>query len=274
MGVKLGLIALILGVGVFYIRPENWKPLAPFGWGGLQLPFLSSGGPPHGMLAGAAIVFYAFLGFEALTNYSEESKTPRRDVPRGILLSLGICTLLYIAMAIVLTGMVRYDQLSKEAPISEAFGQVGLPWIRTIVAVGALLGITSVLLVILLSLPRVLMAIGRDGTLSTSFWGQLAPNGVPANATRTGGVIIALLAAFIPLDALGVVAVMANMVTFLVVAALVVRCDGFRPAPLVTIFLCLVLLLSLPWFGWPVLLVWWLIGVGIYRARRRVSQRG
>ena len=95
-------------------------------------------------------------------------------------------------------------------------------------------------------------------------------DGIP----ETGGVIIALLAAFIPLDALGVVAVMANMVTFLVVAALVVRCDGFRPAPLVTIFLCLVLLLSLPWFGWPVLLVWWLIGVGIYRARRRVSQRG
>ena len=136
------------------------------------------------------------------------------------------------------------------------------------------MGITSVLLVILLSLPRVLMAIGRDGILSAGFWGQLAPNGVPANATRTGGLIIALLAAFIPLDALGVVAVMANMVTFLVVAALVTRCDGLRPAPLVTIVLCTVLLLSLPWFGWIALVLWWLIGAGIYRARRRIKPRG
>jgi basic amino acid/polyamine antiporter, APA family len=269
VAVKLALIALILGVGAFYIRPENWKPLAPFGWGGLQLPFLASSGPPRGVLAGAALVFYAFLGFEALTNYSEESKSPTQDVPKSILRSLAICTVLYIAMATTLTGMVRYDMISKDAPISAAFGQVGLPWIRTVVAVGALLGITSVLLVILLSFPRILMAIGRDGVLPGAFLGKISSRGVPANATLLGGGIVAALTAFVPLDALGVVAVMANLITFLVVAVLVLRLGGEKIAPLVTILMCTLLLFSLPWFGGVALGVWWLIGVGIYAVRRR-----
>jgi APA family basic amino acid/polyamine antiporter len=279
VAIKLAVILLILCVGGFYVHPENWVPFAPFGWGGLQLPFLSTGGPPQGMLAGAAIVFYAYLGFEALTNYSEETRAPQRDIPRSILRSLGICTLLYMAMAVVVTGMVRYDALSKEAPISAAFGQVGLPWIRTIVAVGALVGITSVLLIILLSLPRVLMAISRDGILPDRFFARIAPNGVPVNATLSGSVFVGVLAAFIPLDMLGLVAVMANMVTFIAVAVLVLcvpkteHTDSFPlplgpVAPVVTIGMCLLLLLSLPWFFWIGLLLWWGMGAVVYAVRR------
>ena len=280
VAIKLAVVLLIIVVGAFYINPANWKPFAPFGWGGLQLPFLGSGGTPRGMLAGAAIVFYAYLGFEALTNYSEETKSPRRDVPLSILRSLAICTLLYMAMAIVITGMVRYDSLSKEAPISEAFGQVGLPWIRTTVAVGALVGITSVLLIVLLSLPRILMAISRDGILSEGFFSKIAPNGVPANATVAGSVLVAVLAAFVPLDALGLLSVMANMVTFIVVAVLVMNLppsatddNEFRlppgpVAPIVTILMCVILLLSLPSFFFLGLFIWWIIGAIVYAARR------
>ena len=280
VAIKLAVVLLIIIVGAFYVNSSNWTPFAPFGWGGLQLPFLSSGGSPQGMLAGAAIVFYAFLGFEALTNYSEETKAPRRDVPRSILRSLAICTLLYVAMAIVITGMVRYDQLSKDAPISEAFGQVGLPWIRTIIAFGALVGITSVLLIILLSLPRILMAISRDGILSEGFFSKIARSGVPANATLAGGAFVALLAAFVPLNALGLLSVMANMVTFIVVALLLLN---LRPAatdsetfalplgpiaPIVTILMCAILLLSLPSLFFRGLILWWILGAIVYAARR------
>lgn len=281
VAIKLAIVALVIVVGAFYVHPANWLPFAPFGWGGLSIPGVSGGtGAPHGMMAGAAIVFYAFLGFEALTNYSEETKLPESNVRQGILRSLAICTLLYIAMATVLTGMVPYNQISREAPISEAFGQVGLPWIRTIVAIGALAGISSVLLVILLSLPRILLAVARDGILPQNLSATVdGANGVPILATIVTGVIVALLAGIVPLNALGVVAVQANLLTFVVVGILVFvqrqrdRNEGRKPTltvviPIITILACPVLMLSLPPFGWAVLGLWLLIGTGLFFLRR------
>jgi APA family basic amino acid/polyamine antiporter len=274
---KLAVVVLILGVGAFFVRPENWQPLAPFGWGGLL--GTNGGGPPRGILAGAAIVFYAYLGFEALTNYSEESHAPRRDVPRGIVRSLAICTVLYMAMALVMTGMVRYDRLSPSSPISEAFGQVGLPWMRTLVAAGALAAISSVLLVILLSLPRILLAIGRDGIFKNRPLGRVDPHtGVPTGATRLSGLLVGVLTALVPLDKLGVIAILANMLTFIAVALLALKTRRLpeeaspapgMAAPVVTIGMCVLLLLSLPPFGAALLAGWLAVGATVYAVRTR-----
>ena len=123
------------------------------------------GGEPLGMLAGAAIIFFAYIGFDSVSTHAEEAKNPPRDVPIGIIVSLVLCTVLYIAVAGVLTGMVPYNQINIDAPVSDAFGQVGLPWARVLISVGAVAGITSVLLVMMLSQPRIFLAMARDGLL-------------------------------------------------------------------------------------------------------------
>ena len=126
-----------------------------------------------GMLAGSATIFFAYIGFDAVSTQSEEAKNPSRDVPIGIIASLIICTILYIAVASVLTGMVPYDKINIDAPVSDAFAQVGLPWAQFLIAVGALTGITSVLLVMMLSQPRVLLAMARDGLVPPGFFGAI-----------------------------------------------------------------------------------------------------
>ena len=130
------------------------------------------------MLAGAATIFFAYIGFDSVSTHSEEAKNPQRDVPIGIIASLVLCTVLYIAVAAVLTGMVPYDKINLDAPVSDAFAQVGLPWAQFLIALGALTGITSVLLVMMLSQPRVLLAMARDGLVPPGFFGA-DPREVP-----------------------------------------------------------------------------------------------
>ncbi|MGE0406384.1 MAG: amino acid permease, partial [Candidatus Korobacteraceae bacterium] len=158
--VKVAIVLFVIVVGARYINPENWTPFAPFGLTGVSffgktlLGQTGPGGEPVGMLAGAAIVFFAYIGFDSISTHSEEARNPSRDVPIGIIVSLVLCTLLYIAVAAVLTGMVRYDQINIDAPISDAFRQAGLPWAQLLISIGAVSGITSVLLVMMLSQPR------------------------------------------------------------------------------------------------------------------------
>ena len=125
------------------------------------------------MLAGAAIVFFAYIGFDSVSTHAEEAKNPSRDVPIGIIVSLVLCTVLYIAVAAVLTGMVPYDQINIDAPVSDAFRQAGLPWAQLLISIGALAGITSVLLVMMLSQPRIFLAMARDGLLPPGFFGAV-----------------------------------------------------------------------------------------------------
>ncbi len=180
--VKLAIVFLVIGVGVFYVNPANWKPFAPFGYAGFSFfgqtvwGQTDAGGHPLGMLAGAAIIFFAYIGFDSVSTHAEEAKRPQKDVPIGIVASLLLCTVLYIAVAAVLTGMVPYDRINIDAPVSDAFAQVGLPWIQLLVALGALAGITSVLLVMMLSQPRVLLAMARDGLISQKFFGAVHPS--------------------------------------------------------------------------------------------------
>ncbi|MGH9786277.1 MAG: amino acid permease, partial [Terriglobia bacterium] len=137
--IKVAVVLFVIIVGAFYVNPDNWVPFAPFGYGGL---FAS--GDPKGMLAGAALVFFAYIGFDSVSTHAEEARNPQRDEPIGILVSLVLCTILYIAVALVLTGMVPYDQIDIHAPISNAFIQRGIGYAGFLISLGALTGITSV----------------------------------------------------------------------------------------------------------------------------------
>ena len=151
--IKVAIVLLVIVLGAFYIDTSNWEPFAPYGLTGVSffgksiLGGSDAGGQPLGMLAGAAIIFFSYIGFDSVSTDSEEARNPQRDVPASIILSLLICTVLYICVAAVLTGMVPYDQLNIKAPVSDAFRQKGLAWAQFLIAFGALAGITSVVLV-------------------------------------------------------------------------------------------------------------------------------
>src|SRR5205823_4954035 len=164
---KLVIVLFVIGVGAAYVRPQNWHPFLPFGW--------------HGVMQGASYVFFAYIGFDSVSTHAEEARNPQRDVPIGIIASLGLCTVLYISVAAVLTGMVPYTDIDIHAPVAAAFASRGLGvaqfiislgavigitsvlMAQFIISLGAVIGITSVLLVLLLSQARVLLAMARDG---------------------------------------------------------------------------------------------------------------
>mgnify|MGYP001010569652 FL=1 len=158
--IKVAIVLFVIAVGAFYVNPENWKPFAPYGYSGISLfgktlvGQTGIGGEPLGMLAGAATIFFAYIGFDSVSTHAEEARNPQRDVPIAIIASLAVCTVLYVAVAAVLTGMVPYKNLNIDAPVSDAFRQAGLTWAQLLISVGALTGITSVLLVMMLKIGR------------------------------------------------------------------------------------------------------------------------
>jgi APA family basic amino acid/polyamine antiporter len=281
--VKLSVVCFVILVGSFYVNPENWKPYAPYGYGGVSFFGQPIWGQEHngqlaGMLAGAATIFFAYIGFDAVSTQAEEAKNPHRDVPIGIIASLIICTILYIAVASVLTGMVRYDRINIDAPVSDAFAQVGLPWAQFLIAVGALTGITSVLLVMMLSQPRVLLAMARDGLVPPGFFGAIHERfKTPWKSTILTGIFVGTLAALLPLNVLAELVNIGTLMAFLMVCAAVLvmrktHPEAHRPfkvplmpiTPILGIVTCLVLMFSLPAENWVRLVVWLAIGFGIY----------
>jgi len=180
VGIKVAAVLFVIIVGAFYINSANWEPYAPYGWGGLNLfgytlGSKSAGGAPVGMLAGSAIIFFAYIGFDSVSTHAEEAKRPNRDVPIGIIASLIICTVLYVLVVVVLTGMVKYTQIDTGAGVSTAFKTVGLKWAEFIIAAAGVAGITSVLLVMMLSAPRVFLAMARDGLVPPKFFADVHP---------------------------------------------------------------------------------------------------
>src|SRR5207253_8070319 len=207
VGIKVVAVLFVIGVGAFYIDRANWHPFAPYGWTGLNFFGLNiagqqnAGGQPVGMLAGAAIIFFAYIGFDSVSTHTEEAKNPQRDVPIGIVTSLIVCTILYIAVVAVLTGMVKYDQLDINAPVSLAFKQKGIGWAEGIIACAGVAGITSVMLVMMLSAPRVFLAMARDGLVSRKFFGDVHPKfRTPWKSTILIGSFVIVMAGFLPLD--------------------------------------------------------------------------
>jgi len=281
---KLTIVLLVIVLGAFYVDPKNWQPFAPYGLTGISffgktlLGQTGLGGEPLGMLAGAAVIFFAYIGFDSVSTHAEEARNPRRDVPIGIIASLLICTVLYIAVSAVLTGMVPYDKINIDAPVSNAFKQAGLPWAQFLISLGALAGITSVLLVMMLSQPRVLLAIARDGLLPTGFFGAVHPRfRTPWKSTILTGIFVGSLAAFLPLRILAELVNIGTLLAFVIVcsAVLIMRRthpDAERPfraplvplVPILGIAFCLLLMFSLPAENWFRLIIWLLIGFVIY----------
>src|SRR5262249_15262453 len=175
-------------------------------------------GEPMGMLAGAAIIFFAYIGFDSVSTHAEEAKRPQRDVPIGIICSLLICTLLYIGVVAVLTGMVTYDQIDVNAGVSNAFKQKGLEWAQYLIAAAGVAGITSVLLVMMLSAPRVFLAMARDGLVPRQFFGDVHPRfRTPWKSTILIGLFVALLTAFLPIDELLYLTNIGTLFAFIIV---------------------------------------------------------
>jgi APA family basic amino acid/polyamine antiporter len=282
--VKLSAVLLVIAVGAFYVNPENWKPFAPYGYTGISFfgktlfGQTGPGGAPLGVLAGASIIFFAYIGFDSVSTHAEEARQPHRDVPIGIIASLVICTVLYISVSAILTGMIRYDRIDINAPVADAFRQKGLAWTQRLVDVGAITGITSVLLVMMLSQPRVLLAMARDGLVPTNFFGAVHDKfRTPWKGTITTGVFVATMAALLPLRILAELTNIGTLLAFVIVctAVLIMRRthpEATRPfraplvplVPILGILSCLLLMFSLPAENWMRLIVWLLIGFVIY----------
>ncbi len=282
--IKLIIVFFVIIVGAFYVNPANWKPFAPFGLTGVSFfgktlfGQTGAGGEPLGMLAGAATIFFAYIGFDSVSTHAEEAKNPKRDVPIGIVTSLVLCTVLYIAVAAVLTGMVPYNKINIDAPVSDAFRQVGLPWAQFLISLGALAGITSVLLVMMLSQPRVILAMARDGLVPPSFFAAIHERfRTPWKATILTGIFVGILASFLPLRVLAELVNIGTLFAFVVVCAAVLIMRRTNPeaprpfrvpfvplTPILGILTCTLLMFSLPAENWWRLIIWLAIGFFIY----------
>lgn len=268
---KSGLIVLVVLVGWKYIDTANWHPFIPanegpgkFGW--------------DGVLRGAAMVFFAYIGFEAVSVAAQESHKPQRDLPIGMLLSLAICTVLYIAMAAVMTGLVSYTQLGTDEPVVTAVAaHPQLGWLRVIVEVGALIGLSSVVLVMIIGQPRIFMIMARDGLLPPVFTRIHPKYRTPHINTVITGIGIALLAAVFPLDVLGELTSMGTLIAFAAVCAgvLVLRRTQpdlprpFRirfawPVCIAGILSCFALLSTMTAHNWFLMIVWTALGFLVY----------
>jgi len=261
--IKLAVILFFIGIGSTSVNPDNWSPFMPQGFAGVG--------------AGAAIVFFAYIGFDAVSTAAEEAKNPKRDVPVGIIASLSVCTVLYIAVAAVLTGLIPTSQIDIHAPVAEALSLVGFKWGAAVVAIGAVAGITSVLVVMMLGQIRVFFAMSRDQLLGPWLSTVHPRFGTPHRATILTGIAVAILSALIPI---GTAADMTNIGTFF---AFVLVCVGvivlrytkpdyprpfrlpFMPiVPILGTLACLGLMWQLPRLTWNRFGVWTVIGILIY----------
>jgi APA family basic amino acid/polyamine antiporter len=266
VALKLGIVLFVIAAGIGHIDTANWHP------------FFHHERGVAGTFQGAAYVFFAYIGFDSISTHAEEAKNPERDVPIGILVSLGLCTILYIAVAGVLTGMVPYAQIDIDAPIAHAFASFGLPVATFIVAFGAVAGITSVLLVMMLSQARILLAMARDGLLPPSFFAAVHPRyRTPHRSTILVGVLVGVVAALLPLRVLAELVNIGTLFAFVVVCAAVLimrytRPDVPRPfrtpfvpvVPILGILANLTLMIALGWHNWARLIAWMAIGLAIY----------
>jgi APA family basic amino acid/polyamine antiporter len=261
--IKLFVIVVFIVLTVWYVNPANWQPFAPFGF--------------KGIMTAAAIVFLAYVGFDAVSTTAEEAVNPQRDMPVGIMGSLIVATVLYVAVAAIMTGVVPYKQLNVADPVALVLNILHKPWASVLVSIGALAGITSVLLVLLLGQPRILFAMSRDGLLPPAMSRVHRRFRTPYLTTIITGTIVAVSAALTPINVVAELCSIGTLFAFMIVSAGVIvlrytRTDLQRPfrvplfpvVPALGIVLCGYLMLSLPGVTWLRFLVWLVIGLVIY----------
>ncbi|MFM8411593.1 MAG: amino acid permease [Alphaproteobacteria bacterium] len=262
--VKVAVVLFVIVAGVPHVDSSNWHPFLPFGW--------------TGVMSGAAYIFFAYVGFDSVSTHSEEAKNPQRDIPIGIIASLAICTVLYILVAGVLTGIQRYDKISLDAPVAEAFASLGMSTAVFIISIGAIAGLTSVLMVLMLSQTRVLLAMARDGLIPESFFGDVHPRfQTPHRSTILVGLLVALVGATVPLKILADLVNIGTLFAFVIVCAAVLVMRRTHPTiarpfrtplvpfvPVAGVIVNLCMMFALSWENWLRLVVWLAIGLAIY----------
>ncbi len=272
VAIKLSVVAAVIVIGAFFVKPSNWSPFAPFGW--------------PGVMKGAARIFFAYIGFDAVSTAAEEVVNPKRDLPLGILGSLFICTALYILVALVLTGMIPYPLIDDAAPRASAFGQRGLNAVSGLISLGAVAGLTSVLLVLLLGQSRIFFAISRDGLLPQAF-SRIHPRfRTPYIPTVLTGIVVGSAAALLPIEEIAELANIGTLFAFVLVCFGVwilraVEPDMRRPfatplvplVPILGVLSCAYLMLRLPQLTWIRFVAWLVVGLIIYFTYGRYHSR-
>jgi APA family basic amino acid/polyamine antiporter len=266
--IKVAVVLFVIGLGIHYVNFANWghdwSTFAPMGFSGIG--------------AGAAYIFFAYIGFDAVSTTAQEAKNPQRDLPIGIIVSLLICTLLYILVAGVLTGMVRWQDVNIEAPIAEAFLDRGLTLASHVITLGALAGLTSVMLVMLLGQTRVLYSMANDGLLPKKFFAAIHPKfRTPYKNTVLVGFLAAIVGSITPIDDIGKMVNIGTLLAFVIVCIAVMVLRRTNPAqsrpfrtpwvpvvPILGILFNGYMMYKLGWLNWARLIVWLIIGLVIY----------
>ncbi|MDQ0141992.1 amino acid permease [Cupriavidus necator] len=264
VAIKIGVVLLFIAVGVWHVQPANWQPFAPFGF--------------TGIFNAAALVFFAFIGFDAVTSAAEEVRNPRRDLPIGIIGSLAVCTVLYVVVAAIMTGIVPFAKFAGvDHPVSLALQFAGQNWVAGFVDLGAILGMTTVILVMTYGQTRVIFAMSRDGLLPERLSSVHPVHATPYFATWTVGLVFAAIAALVPLSVLAELINIGTLAAFTLISVAVLvlrktrpelprafRCPGAPVVPLLSIGFCLFLMAHLQALTWAAFLIWLAVGLVIY----------
>lgn len=261
--VKVAVILLFIAVGVWYVEPANWEPFVPFGF--------------SGVVTGAAVVVFAYFGFDAVSTAAEEVKNPQRNLPIGIISALAICTVIYIVVSLILTGIVPYNMLNVKDPVAFALQFIGQDWAAGFISLGAIVGITTVLIVMMFGQTRLFYAMSRDGLLPSKLSAVHPRTKVPLPSTWTTGLLVALFAGFVPLDKLAELTSIGTLFAFATVSLGVAVLRRTRPdiergfktpwvplIPALAIIFCVYLMLQLSAFTWKGFVVWLVIGLVLY----------
>lgn len=261
--IKIAVVIFFIVIAAFHVKPVNWHPFAPFGF--------------HGVIAGAAMIFFAFIGFDAISTAAEESVNPQRDLPIGIMTSLAVCTVLYVLVAGLLTGVLNYTELNVDAPVAKALMSLNLNFASAVTSLGAIAGLTTVIMVMFFGLSRIFMAIARDGLLPAVFAKINPKTQTPAKIIMGSGIVMALMAGFVPLQQLAELVNIGTLAAFTLVcfSVLVMRFtkpDMKRPFrsplgilfPVLGIALNIYLMISLHKFTWICFAIWGAVGLAVY----------
>jgi len=261
--VKIGVIILFIVLGIFHINVANYKPFAPFGW--------------SGVMAGASIIFFAYIGFDAVSTAAEETINPKRDVPRGLGICLAVVILLYVTVAITITGMVPFKEISQNNAVPGALARFGINWGAALVGTGAVIGMISTLIVMLYGQIRIFMVMSRDGLLPKVFSKVHSVHKTPTLCTIITGFIAAVMAGFLPLEEIIKLCNIGTLFAFILVSIGVIvlrktmpnverrfRCPFVPLLPILASVACIYLMTALPLVTWIRFIIWLLIGIIIY----------